>query len=122
MSQDDLRARGQLRRLVFQNIANGVPTPRVMTDLRLSQYEVERELRFVGRKIVQHLVLRRQPPIACDTVVDVRWNRRALLAVLARMGDLDLSTELILGRITVQALDHPEMIDGAKHRMTEAYS
>ena len=116
------RARGAARRLAFQNIANGVPLERVMADLRLSELEVDQALRFVARKITEHLFLRRQPPIACDGAKAIRFNRRPLLAVLARIGDLDLSSELILGRITLQALDHPEMIEGAQHRMAKAHA
>jgi hypothetical protein len=122
MDEAERRALGGRRRLVFQNIANGIPVERVMADLRLSELEVEQALRFVGRKITQHLVLRRKPPIECEGVAKIRFNRKALLAVLSRMGDLDLSTDLILGRITVQAMDHPEMLEGAKHRMAEAYA
>ena len=121
MAEEERRRLGELRRCAFQNLAMGVPPEKIAEDLRLSQTELEQARRFVARKITEHLVLRRQPPIACDDVTSIRWNRRALLAVLARMGDLDLSTDLILSKITVQALDHPEMLQGAKHRMTEAY-
>ncbi|MGC1300931.1 MAG: hypothetical protein WA840_01030 [Caulobacteraceae bacterium] len=121
MTELERRALGASRRLAFQNIANGVPLARVMTDMRMSELEVDRAVRFVGRKITEHLVLRRQPPIPCADLRAVRWNRRNLLAVLARIGDLDLSTDLILGKITVQSLDHPEMVQGVKRRMTEAY-
>jgi len=119
MTEEERRALGRTRRLVFQNVANGVFVERVGTDLRLSQLEVERALRFVSKKITEYLVLRRQPPIACEDVRAIRWNRRALLGVLRMIGDLDLSTDLILSKITVQALDHPEMIEGAKRRMAE---
>lgn len=121
MTEEERRALGKSRRLVFQNVANGVPPERVGADLRLSQLEVEQAVRFVTKKITEHLVLRRQPPIPCDDVRAIRWNRRALLGVLAKIGDLDLSTQLILSKITVQAFDHPEMIEGAQRRMSEAY-
>lgn len=108
------------RRLVFENLANGVPPERVMVDLQLSQLEVDQARRFVAQKITQHLVLRRQPPIACGDVREIRWNRRTLLGVLACLGDLDLSTDLILSKILVQSFDHPEMIEGAARKMAEA--
>jgi len=119
MTEAERRTLGGVRRLVFQNLANGLPVERVMEDLKLSQLEVDNARRFVARKITQHQVQRRQPTIPCDDIRAIRWNRRPLLAVLARIGDLDLSTDLIL-KITTQALDHPEMIEGAKHRMSEA--
>ena len=119
MTEAERRLLGQTRRLAFQNIANGVPMERVMEDMRLSQLEVEQALRFVARKITEHLVLRRQPPIDCGDLRAIRWNRKALLGALSCIGDIDLSTDLILGRILVQAMDHPEMIEGAKRRMAE---
>lgn len=121
MTEDERRALGQTRRLVFQNIANGVPGERVMVDLRLSQLEIDQAIRFVCKKLTEHLVLRRQPPIACHDEASIRWNRRQLLAVLARIGDIDLSTDLILSKVTVQSLDHPEMVEGVGRRMAEAY-
>lgn len=122
MTEEERRALGRTRRLVFQNIANGVPVERVGEDLRLSRLEIDQALRFVTRKITEHLVMRRQPPIACGDLRAIRWHRKALLGVLARIGDLDLSTDLILSKITVQAFDHPEMIEGAQRRMAEAYA
>lgn len=122
MTEDERRALGLSRRLVFQNVANGVPVERVMADMRLSEREVGQALRFVGRKVTEYLVLRRQPPVACEDVRAIRINRRQLLAVLVKIGDLDLSTELILAKITIQAFDHPEMIEGAARRMAEAYT
>jgi len=121
MTEDERRRLGQIRRLAFQNLANGVPPEKVAANLRLSVTEVERAQAFVAKKITEHLVLRRQPPLPCANLQEIRWNRRALLAALSRIGDIDLSSQLILSRITVQALDHPEMIEGASARMSEAY-
>lgn len=122
MTDEDRRALGMARRLAFQNLATGVPAERICAALGLTQLELDQMRRFVARKITEHLVLRRQPPIACDDVRTMRANRVKLLGVLARIGDLDLSTELVLGRITVQVLDHPEMVQGASRKMAEAYS
>lgn len=138
MTEDERRGLGTRRRCVFQNLANGIPAERVMVDLQLSELEVDQDRRFVARKITEWLVLKRQPPIACADVREIRWNRKRLLATLAQLGDLDLSTEIItvtrrdkagnpqvirgsIGKIYTQALDHAEMIDGAKHRMSQAY-
>lgn len=121
MTEDERRALGLTRRLAFQNIAMGIPREQVMAELKLSQLEVDQAVAFVGKKITEYLVLRRQPPIDCMTIGSIRWHRKALLAVLSRIGDLDLSTQLTLGRVLVQAIDHPDMIEGAQHRMKDAY-
>jgi hypothetical protein len=120
-AEEERRRLGLSRRLAFQNLANGVPPEKIAADLKLSLVEIEQAHRFVAKKIAEYLVLRRQPPCFCDDLRSLRWNRKRALAVLSKIGDLDLSTELILSRVTVQKLDHPEMLDGAKHRMTEAY-
>lgn len=121
MTEDERRRLGNVRRLVFQNLANGVSPEKIGENLRLSALEVEQAQAFVAKKITEYLTLRRQPPLPCGNLKEIRWNRRALLGVLAKIGDVDLSTQLILGRITVQALDHPEMIQGARARMQEAH-
>ncbi|HEY2178098.1 MAG TPA: hypothetical protein VGH15_05900 [Caulobacteraceae bacterium] len=120
MTDGERRALGLTRRLAFENIARGLPMERVQADLKLSQLEVEQAVAFVARKLTQHLVLRRQPPIACDCISAILRNRKRLLILLARLGDLDLSTDLILGKITIQRLDHPEMLQGVSRRMGEA--
>lgn len=121
MNEEERKRLGLTRRLVFQNLANGVPPEKVSTNLCLSITEVEQAQAFVTKKITEYLVLRRQPPLPCATLKEIRWNRRALLGVLAKIGNLDLSSQLILSRINVQQLDHPEMIEGARARLSEAY-
>ena len=122
MTADERKAIGLGRRLAFQNLANGVPPERICANLRLSQLELEQAQAFVAKKITEYLVLRRQPPIPCANLREIRWNRQSLLSVLAKIGDRDLSSQLILSRITVQAIDHPDMIAGAAARLSEAYS
>lgn len=120
-TEAERRALGESRRLVFHNVANGLPVERIKEDLGLSELEIEQARKFVARKITQYLVLRRQAPVACDSLPAIRFNRKRLLVILARIGDLDLSTDLILSKMIVQALDHPEMLEGASRRMLEAY-
>lgn len=121
MTDDDRRALGCTRRLIFQNLLNGVPVDQIRKSLRLSDLEFDQAQAFVVKKITQHLILRHQAPIPCETMNDLRWNRIDLLAVLGKIGDIDLSTDLILRKMLVQSVDHPEMIEGAQRRMTEAY-
>ena len=110
----------RIRRHVFQNVCNGVPRDQIRESLHVTDLEIDQAVAFVGKKITQHLIQRRQPPIECLTERDIRWNRLPLLMLLARIGDLDLSTGLVLRKMLVQALDHPEMIDGAQRRLAEA--
>jgi len=131
MTEDERRALGQTRRLVFQNLANGVPAPQIREALKLSELEVDQARRFVAKRIAEFRFLKKQPPIPCDDVRSIRFNRKALLGVLARLDDLFLSTEILIRphangdrtrftlKLSTQALDHPEMIEGAKHRMDE---
>lgn len=121
MTEEERRRLGQMRRMVFQNLANGISPEKVGEALRLSALEVEQAQTFVSRKIVEYLTLRRQPPLPCANLKEIRWNRRALLGVLAKIGDVDLSSQLILSKVLVQDLDHPSMIEGARARMNEAY-
>lgn len=121
LPDEDRRALGQTRRLVFQNVANNVPPERVGQVLFLSALEVEQALAFVGRKITEYLVLRRQAPIPCHDLRMIRLHRRELLAALSKIGDLDLSSDLLLAKVTIQNIDHPEMIQGMQHQMAKAY-
>jgi hypothetical protein len=120
-TEQDRRALGARRRLVFQNIANGVHRGQIRESLRLSDLEIDQARDFVLKKITEHLLLRRQPALPAQTEPDIRWYRIDLLAVLSRIGDLDLGTSLILTKMLVQPMDHPEMIEGASRRMQEAY-
>lgn len=121
MNQDERRALGRMRRLVFQNLANGVPSDQIRESLRLSDLDIEQAQAFVARKINENRALRRQPMIPCADLRDIRNNRRALLGVLSLIGDLDLSTDLILSKMLIQQIDHPEILEGASRRMAEVY-
>ena len=107
---------GEERRLIFENVAKGVPMQQVMASFRRSEAEVMREVAFVGRKIREYRFRRRLPPLACETIKDMRWNRKALLECVAKLGPEYLSSELMIPRITVQSLDHPSVVREAGHR------
>lgn len=91
MTDEARRELGRTRRLIFQNIANGVPIDKIRADFGLSELEVDQVRRFVAKKITEHLFLRRQPTIPCDDVRAIRWHRRELLGALTLIGDIDLS-------------------------------
>lgn len=101
------------RRAIFINVANGVPMDRVRAAFGRSQTEIDREVRFVGRKLREARVRTRMPPLACDDVRDIRWNRRALLDTLRQLSDDFLSTELSLPNIGVHKIDTPDNLHEA---------
>jgi hypothetical protein len=107
---------GADRRLIFENVANGVPMDQVRSAFRRSQDEIDRELAFVARKIREARFRTRMPPLACDAHKDIRWNRRALLDTLRQLSDAYLSSELLLPRIGVQTVNTPgELREAAQH-------
>jgi len=120
MTEAERRKLGALRRLVYQNLANGVPSAAIKEGLHVSDLEIAQVQAFVGRKINENRTIRREPVIACGTLAEIRYNRRHLLGVLSLIGDLDLSTDLILTKLTTQSLDHPSMLTEAAHRMQSA--
>lgn len=95
---------GERRRMVFENVANGVPMDQVRSAFKLSQTEIDKDLRFVARKIREYRFRRRMPPLACDGVHDIRWNRVALLETLAKLGPEYLESDLIIPKIEIQSL------------------
>ena len=122
MTDEARRALGKTRRLIFQNVATGVPDESVRDALHVSQLEIDQGVAFVAKKLREYLAIERQPPVMCDTRAAIYWNRRQLLAALARIGDKQLGSDLLLGRVVVQALDHPEMIAGAAHRLSHSHT
>jgi hypothetical protein len=113
----ELERRGEGRRLIFENVANGVPIQQIMSVFRRSEAEVMAEVKFVGKKIAEYRFRRHLPPLACSDLREIRWNRLALLDTVRKLGDLYLSSELILPRIAVQKVDHPGALREVKHRM-----
>jgi hypothetical protein len=127
MDERERKRVGETRRLIFENIANGVPVDRVMETFALSNLEVQKEVAFVAGKIREYRFRRcadgsphGAPPLPCDTFAEIRQNRKALLETLAKLGPLYLSSDLILPRIQIQKLDHPEMVREAAFRMSHA--
>lgn len=100
-----LKKLGADRRLIFENVANGVPMEGVRAAFQRSQTEVDRELTFVGRKIKEYRFRRHQPPVPCDTVQEMRWNRVVLLETLRKLGDEYMMSSLIIPNVGVQTLN-----------------
>lgn len=98
-------ALGEQRRLVFENVCNGVPIPGIMQAFKLSQLEVEQTVAFVSKKIKEYRFRRHMPPLECDNDFDRRWNRRALLETLRKLGDKHMSSELLIPKVEIQRLN-----------------
>lgn len=113
----DLHKLGEERRLIFENVANDVPIEQIMVAFRRSREEIDREVAFVGRKLREYRFRRRLPPLDCETQRDIRWNRRALLENVAKLGPEYLSSELIIPRIGVQKIDSPAVMREAAHKV-----
>lgn len=113
---EDLKRLGEERRLIFENLANGVPIEQIMAAFKRSETEVMREMEFVGRKLREYRFKRHLPPLACETLKDIRWNRQALLECVAKLGPIYLSSSLELPTIYIEALDHPGTIREVAHR------
>lgn len=76
-----------------------------MQTFKLSQLEVEQVVVFVAKKIKEYRFRRHMPPLECDNEFDRRWNRRALLETLRKLGDTYLSSELLLPKVEVQRIN-----------------
>jgi hypothetical protein len=107
---------GEDRRLIFSNVANGVPIQQVMSVYRRSEKEVMDEVRFVGKKIAEYRFRRHMPPLGCDTLNEIFVHRAALLETLNKLGDVYLSTSLLIPNIHVGSLLDNEVVQEAEHR------
>ena len=122
MPQDELA--GAQRRLIFMNYANGVDVEAMKAPFKRSAAEIEREIFFVAKKIKEYRFRRcadgspyAAPPIACDTLLDIRLNRLALFDTLRKLGDGYLSSELLLPKIALQKVDSVEAVRDVSHRV-----
>ena len=107
---------GEERRLIFENVANGVPIQQVMSVFRRSEKQVMDEVKFVAKKIAEYRFRRHAPPLGCSTLNEISFNRRPLLETLRKLGDVYLSTELIIPNIHVGQLTDPHVVQEAEHR------
>jgi hypothetical protein len=118
---------GEERKLIFENYANGVDIEDLIVAFSRSRLEIEREIAFVGKKIKEYRFRRSvdaamsaAPPVQCDTLLDIRLNRLALLSTLQKLGPQYLSSELLLPKISVQKLDSRPMVREAIQRVRAA--
>jgi hypothetical protein len=93
MNDEERKRLAETRRLIFTNLANGVPVEGVMEGFHLSEKEVLDHFRFVARKIWGYRFERAQPYIKCETPNDAYHQRRALTYSLDRCGDTYLTSD-----------------------------
>lgn len=115
---------GEERRFIFENYANGVDIEDLKSVFHRSAEEVERDIFFVAKKIKEYRFRRiseasphAAPVVACDTLVDIRLNRLALLDTLRKLGNTYLSSALLIPKVQLQKVDHPSMLREANQRM-----
>lgn len=116
MTAEELRKRGEERRLIFQNVATGVPIEKIMTAFSRSEKEVWDDVNFVGRKIREYRFRRHLPPLEIQGARAIRMNRIPLLETLGKLGPEYLISDFILPNIKVQQLDSPGMIKETAQR------
>jgi hypothetical protein len=116
-AEQDRQRLGEERRLIFQNLVNGVPMENIKAAFRRSETEVWREVEFVGKKIREFRFRRHLPPLPVEGIQALRRNRVALLETLSHLGDTYLSSELVIPKVHIQELDHPSVVNEARAKM-----
>ena len=124
MTEEERRKLSEKRRLVYENVANGVELETIRTAFKVSEMEIIQIVAFVGKKITEYRFRRAAeggkgaaPPIACSTLVDARLNRKAALETLGKLGPVYLSSELILPKIAIQKVERRADVEEVRYRM-----
>lgn len=121
---DEERARlAETRRLIFQNLCNGVSVQQAMGAFQLSEKEVRDHFAFVARKIVEYRFRRTLPWIKCGTIGEAIANRVALFKVLANLGAVYLTSDFKISHmVAVNLTDQVanEKLDEMQARQQEA--
>ena len=113
MNDEERKRLGETRRLIFQNVAVGLPVEKVAAAFKVSREQVLRDVSHVARKIREYRFQRRIPPVPSDTVTEIQMNRRFLLASLANIGPMQLGSDLILPNLGVQTIRTPQELKEA---------
>jgi|ERR1700733_5666548 len=115
------------RRLIFENVANGVPVEKIMATFQRSRLEIQKDVEFVANKIREYRFRRlaigsmhARHMVPCGTYAEIRANRHSLLETLRKLGPESLSTPLIISRIETQKIDSDEAIEEVTHRVSNA--
>jgi|SRR5579871_1529099 len=143
MTEDERIVLGTERKLMFENVANGVAVETICKAFHRSALEVQREVFFVARKIKEYRFNRASnpmgkfvqtgvkngqrlgywdkpgtwAPVPCDTYAEIRANRISLLETLGKLGPLYLSSELFLPKVHIHKVDSKDAVMDVSHRM-----
>lgn len=78
------------KKLIFQNLVNGVPPDRVAQAFRRRNIkEVMEDFLYVANKIRSYRFIRMMPYLPCETPAEARHNRIHLFDILAKL-NLDM--------------------------------
>lgn len=123
-------ALGRERRLIFENIANGVPAENVMVAFKRSRLEIQQEVEFVMKKITEYRWRRltggatrpgtpatARPLVKAETYAEIRQKRGNLLETLRKLTDVNLGTALVLPSVNILTVDSIDAVQEVQHRM-----
>lgn len=94
---------GERRRLVFTNLANGLPVQRVMEAFQLSERDVMADFEFVCTKIRSYRFERVMPLVPCDSISAVRQNQAEVLHTLTKLNLETAPTFAKVGSLPLEA-------------------
>lgn len=128
MAEDNAsEALGLERRLIFENYINGVDIEDLKAPFCRSADEITKEIFFVARKITEYRFRRLSdgskhaaPLVPCSSLLDIRLNSTTLRETLGKCGDIYLSSEILIPKITLQKIDSPEMVEGVSNRINHS--
>lgn len=105
MSDAERTRLADTRRLIFQNLANGVRVEQVMAAFRMSEKEVRDHFAFVARKITEYRFQRAIPYLRCDSVAAAVENKRPFFATLQKCGPVYLTSDFRVMRLTIVGVE-----------------
>lgn len=94
----------EVRRLIFQNLANRVPMASVMGAFRLSEKEVMDHFRFVARCITEYRFKRAMPLHQLHGVEDAALGRLVFFGTLAKIGPIALTSDHKLSEVKTSTI------------------
>lgn len=118
ISDAEIKARRlDVRRMVFSNLAKGVPVKHVMEHYKLSEKEVMDIFAFVAKKIRSYRFERAEPFANCDTIQAAMKNAAIVLLTLDK---LNLGTDPRYSKIVTLDFDpSPGRMSDAELKLIE---
>ena len=106
MRNESERARD--RRLIVQNLCNGVPLGDVAAAFKRTDKEILDDMKFVVQKVHAYCLGRGRQMLTLDDVGALRLHRMIVLEILER---LNLDVLPTYSKITVQTFDRKGLLD-----------